>query len=283
MAAINITWAISPRANATNIQEILTRHGCREVPAKTQHQKWVYKKDTLTIQNFGKSLFIQGPVSEENKKIITDLSRCEGLSLEGDNIEKYAQLFDFGHNAIMCRTCNHPVMLIEGREEGLDFVFRKECGHKSELKPPIFMITNRILPDVNALVGGLISKGLRIDLFTGFEIVIPNFVMTVIDNLGKREKAMALRELEELRGLAGSGKISLFICKDGEQIPLTPEEFDEKEDQIILNIAKLTNSILFTTDNVMKERAMLQKRPTIYMHPKYSKHLTIVADVRNPR
>ena len=66
------------------------------------------------------------------------------------------------------------------------------------------------------------------------------------------------------------------MCKDGEKIP-SPEEFDAKEDQIILNISKLTNSILFTTDNVMKERAMLQKRPTIYMHPQYSKHLAMVA------
>jgi predicted PilT family ATPase len=128
----------------------------------------------------------------------------------------------------------------------------------------------------------LISKGLRIGLFTGFEIVVPSFVITVIDQLGKREKEMATRELEALRKYAESGKISIFMCKDGEQIP-TREEFDAKEDQIILNIAKLTNSILFTTDNVMKERAMLQKRPTIYMHPQYSKHLAMVADVRNPR
>lgn len=144
------------------------------------------------------------------------------------------------------------------------------------------MITNRILPDVNVLVGGLISKGLGIGFFSGFEIVIPSFVITVIDTLGKREKEMATRELDELRKSAGSGKISIFFCKDGEKIPSTHEEFDLKEDQIILNIAKLTNSILFTTDNVMKERAMLQKRPTIYMHPQYSKHLKMVTELRNP-
>ena len=282
MAAINITWNISPRANDSQIKEILDRHDCSEIPVKTAHQKWVYKLGTLTIKNYGKTLFLQGPVSEQNKAIVADLSKCEGLFLEGENIAKYAHLFDFGHNAIICNTCKHPIMLIEGKEKGLDFIFEKECGHKSDLKPPIFMISNRILPDVNALVGGLISKGLRIDLFTGFEIVIPSFVITVIDYLGKREKEMATRELESLRKFAESGKISIFICKDGEKIP-PPEEFDAKEDQIILNIAKLTNSILFTTDNVMKERAMLQKRPTIYMHPQYSKHLAMVADVRNPR
>ena len=127
----------------------------------------------------------------------------------------------------------------------------------------------------------LSPKDLGIGLFTGFEIVIPSFVMTVIDTLGKREKEMATRELDELRKLADAGKISIFVCKDGEQIP-TPAEFDLKEDQIILNIAKLTNSILFTTDNVMKERAMLQKRPTIYMHPQYAKHLKMVTELRNP-
>jgi len=283
MTAINITWNISSRVIDSDVKEILMRHGCSEIPKTTVHQKWVYKGDTLTIQNFGKTLFVQGPVSELNKSIVADLSKCEGLSLEGENIAKYAHLFDFGHNAIICRTCSHPVMLIEGKEKGLDFIFEKECGHKSDLKPPIFMITNRVLPDVNALVGGLISKGLSIGLFTGFEIVIPSFVITVIDKLGKREKEMSTRELECLRKLAESGKISIFMCKDGEPIPTTREEFDMKEDQIILNIAKLTNSILFTTDNVMKERAMLQKRPTIYMHPQYSKHLKMVADLRNPK
>jgi rRNA-processing protein FCF1 len=282
MTSINITWNISPRANDAHFKDLLIQHGGTELPKNTAHQKWVCKCGSLTIQYFGKTLVIQGPISDQNKEIISELSKCEGLSLEGENIAKYAHLFDFGHNAIICNTCKHPVMLIEGKERGLDFIFEKECGHKTELKPPIFMITNRILPDVNALVGGLISKGLRIGLFTGFEIVVASFVITVIDNLGKREKEMATRELEALRKYAESGKISIFMCKDGEQIP-SREEFDAKEDQIILNIAKLTNSILFTTDNVMKERAMLQKRPTIYMHPQYSKHLAMVADVRNPR
>jgi rRNA-processing protein FCF1 len=57
---------------------------------------------------------------------------------------------------------------------------------------------------------------------------------------------------------------------------------DTVEDDVILEIAKLTNSILFTQDLTMKDKAMIKKRPTIFLHPEEAGKIKTIAQVRSP-
>ncbi len=52
------------------------------------------------------------------------------------------------------------------------------------------------------------------------------------------------------------------------------------EDNIILEIANLTNSILLTGDMNLKDKAFLDKRPTIYIHPKDAKKIKQIHETR---
>jgi rRNA-processing protein FCF1 len=281
MTGINITWDISPTINDSAIKEILSRYGCSDAPTTNEYQKWVCRGSNVSIQKFEKKLVLQGNESDQNLEMMQELNRAEGLHLDHANKEKYTRLLRFSHNAILCMECTSPSMLIEGKVENLDLVFRKECGHIAKMQPPIFMVTCRILPDVNVLISGHISKGIQLGFFEHFEIVIPDFLMGVIDTLGSAKKAGASNEIGRLNRLEMEGKISLINCKDGHSIP-PPEELGAVEDDIILEIAKLTNSILFTQDVTMKDKALIKKRPTIFLHPEEAGKVKVIAQVRSP-
>jgi rRNA-processing protein FCF1 len=281
MTGINITWDISPMVEDTAIKEVLHRFGCTDGTTTDQHQKWMCKGSNITIIRFERKLVFQGTDNELNLEIMQELSRVKGLHLDHANAEKYARHLRFSHNAILCMECTSPSMLIEGKVENLDLVFRKECGHIAKMKPPIFMVTNRILPDVNVLISGHISRGIQLGLFEHFEIVIPDFVMGVIDTLGSGKKTGVSNEIARLKRFEMEGKISIINCKSDHPIP-PPEQLGSIEDDTILEIAKLTNSILFTQDLTMKDKAMIKKRPTIFLHPEEAGKIKVIAQVRSP-
>jgi rRNA-processing protein FCF1 len=281
MTGINITWDISPTAEDSSIKDVLHRFGCTDGTVTDKHQKWMCKGSSITIIRFERKLVFQGTDNELNLEMMQELNKLEELHLDHANAEKYARHLKFSHNAILCMECTSPSMLIEGNVEGLDLIFRKECGHEAKMKPPIFMVTNRILPDVNVIVGGHISKGIKIGLFENFEIVIPDFVMGVIDTFGSAKKTGASTEISRLKKYEREGKLSIINCKDNHPIP-PPEQLGAVEDDIILDIAKLTNSILFTQDLTMKDKAMIKKRPTIYLHPEEAGKIKIITKVRSP-
>lgn len=281
MAGITISWDISSDMNDSEICSLLSKFGCKEEKPTDSHQKWIFKGSNISIAKFEKKLLVQGKENDHNRQLLKELSKIDSLTLNKENSEKFLKLFPIYPNAILCLECNDLSMLIKGEAEKLDVKFRRECGHVVDMNPPIFMVTNRILPDVNIIVGGLISKLIRLGYFGDFEIILPNFLFTVIDTLGKVEKQRALDEIEQLRRYDKEGKISIFNCQDGYALP-PKEKMEQEEDDIILKIARLTNSILFTGDQVMMEKALASKRPTIYIHPKDSKTIYTMAELRNP-
>lgn len=282
MAGINIIWECSPTVEDTSIKEVLYRFGCTDATITNQHQRWICKGSNIKIIRFKRKLVFQGTENEQNLEMMQELSKVKGLHLDYANAEKYARHLHFSHNAILCMECISPSMLIEGKVENLDLVFRKECGHVAKLKPPIFMVTNRILPDVNVLISGHISRGIQLGMFEHFEIVIPNFVMGVIDTFGSGKRTGASNEITRLKRSEMDGKISIINCKDGYPIP-PPDQLGTVEDDTILEIAKLTNSILFTQDVTMKDKAMIKKRPTIFLHPEEAGKIKIITQVRSPK
>lgn len=281
MSGINITWEVSSSVNDTTIKDLIHRFGCSEGSVTDQYQKWIYKGSSITVIRFERKLVFQGSENPQNLELMQELSKVEGLGLDHSNAEKYARHLQFSHNAILCMECTSPTMLIEGTVENLDLVFKMECGHIAKMKPPIFMVTNRILPDVNVLISGHISRGIQLGLFENFEIVIPDFVMGVIDTFGSGKKTGASNEIERLKKIEKEGKISIINCKDGHPIP-SADKLDAVEDDIILDIAKLTNSILFTQDVTLKGKALIKKRPTIFIHPEEAKKIKVIAQVRGP-
>lgn len=280
MTGINLTWEVSADFDDSKVKDVLKKFRCTDERPTNQYQKWVCKGAGVTIIRYEKNLVVQGKENDESLRLIHELSKVDELRLDKKNAEKFAKLVRVSHNAIFCMECNTPSMLIQGKIEGLDIVFRKECEHKNSMRAPIFMLTNRILPDVNILIGGYLSKCIDLGYFGGFEVVIPDFVLRVLDFTGGKKKSGASNEIGRLRDFENKKIINIFNCKDG--LSVSKEDFLKKEDDFILEIANLTNSILFTSDRNLKDRAILNKRPTIYLHPREGEQVKKIKDVRHP-
>lgn len=267
MVSITVTVKIDENFDDLKVIEILNKLGLIEMAPKTNYQKWIRKGEDLTVTRFEKKLLIQGKETDASMKIINELSAINVLDFDKKDDE--LKLFEFSHNAIYCKECSHPsVMLINGSIEGSNLVFRQECGHENHMKPPFLVYTSRILPDLSVLVAGYISKCMNLGYFEKFEILIPDFIIQSIDRFSEsNQKKGASRELEKLRELKHENKIELTFYKDGFDIPKTKDEYKNTEDNIILEIAKITNSILFTGDVNLKIKSTYNDRPTIFIHP----------------
>jgi len=142
-------------------------------------QSW--KTDGLTINVFAKKLVVQGVLDEHSKVLIQEIAGIEGLRLDAKNQEILARVFPIRQNAIVCSQCRMPSLLIEGEIAGLDVVFKKECGHVDKMRPPFLTLNNRILPDINVLISKTLSRFINLGYFHGFEIVVPQYVIGVVD------------------------------------------------------------------------------------------------------
>lgn len=245
------------------------------------YEKRVWSIDGLTIKLYEKKLVVQGALNYNTKEYLRGLRDISGLTLDGKNAVTWLQVFPSRHNAILCPLCRETSLTIHGEMEGLDIVFKGECGHKNNLRPPIFMLTNRILPDINLLISKSLSRLIELGYFEGFEVVFPEFILDVVDQFkGPSRKDAVSDELTNLGELEKRGKISLNNLT---AIPLTIDPSSMKdEDKIILELAQLTNSVLLTADDLLKQRAVLQERPTIYISPDDFGKLKIVEKVRIP-
>jgi rRNA-processing protein FCF1 len=268
---------VSSGVDDSEIRDILTKFNCTLEEPKAAYEKWIFKGDGIKVVRYEKKLFVQGRKNDENLQLIQELSKVDGLKFDIKNVGKFVKLFRFFHNAILCDECKDPSLLIVCKIQELDIVFQRECGHKNSMAPPLLTLTSRILPDINALIAGHLSKCISLGFFDGFEVVIPHFVMSTADTLGTKKKGGVSTEIGKLKEFAKANKITIFYCEDGIPVPST-----EKEDDIILKIAKLTNSILITGDSNLKDNALLNNRPTIFIHPKDSKKIKIIEKVRRP-
>ena len=280
MSSINLSFGIDSSFQDSDILNVLDNYGFTDEKTTNNYQKWVRKGLDVIIIKFEKKVIIQGKENDKILNVIRDILEVEGVIVDPKNAEKLAKLFKLSHNTLFCMKCNSPSMLIKGEIEGLDIVFKMQCGHNNDMNPPIFMLTSRILPDSNILVNGNLSRCIDLGYFRGFEIVIPDFVTHVIDTLGTNKKAGASKEIERLQELEGKGIITIFNCMDGIELPCE-EDFNKVEDDKILEIANLTNSILLTGDMNLKDKANLNKRPTIYIHPKDGNQIKIIHETRN--
>jgi len=279
---ITIVWNVTSRFSEHNLTKVLITFKAQQKSSRSEHVLGIWKVNGLTIKYYKRKIVVQGNLNDYNKTLLLEITKIEGLTLDDKNAAKLRQIFPSKQNAIVCDECKSTSLLIEAKTRGLDVVFVKECGHEDRLITPLTMINSRILPDLNVLISQSISRLVKLGYFNGFEVTIPEFMFDVIDQFkGKGNKDKVSQELMNLRRLEQDNKIKIISLKT-DLINLNELNLPRDEDKVILKIANLTNSVLVTGDQVLKDRAILENRPTIYIPAKIFGELKIIEEVRNP-
>lgn len=126
----------------------------------------------------------------------------------------------------------------------------------------------RIVPDTSVIVDGRITKIVQEDEFKGCEVVIPEAVVSELENQANRGRETGFNGLEELKNLQdlyNEGKIDLiYVGKRPtlEQISLAK---GGEIDAMIRDTAQDNDATLVTSDKVQTEVAKAQGLEVIYM------------------
>jgi len=243
-----------------------------------EHQRFFWSINGLSVILYKEKLVVQGRLTEFTRKFIRTLRDIKGLTLDSKNAEKFLKLFPVRQNSIICSKCGKDSLFIKGYIEGLDILFGMECGHKCDLVAPFLTLNNRILPDINVIRAKSVSRLVNLGYLAGAEIVFPEFILDVIDKFkaSRFKKAISV-ELNNLRKLEERGLISINTFSN---LPISIEHTSGDEDKIILDFARFTNSILLTSDEVFKERALMVGHPTIFILPDDFGKLKMIEEVR---
>ena len=134
------------------------------------------------------------------------------------------------------------------------------------------------MPDICVLISHTLSRVVKLGFLDSFEIVIPDFVEEIVIVLCEGKlKAGFYNELEKLRELETERKMDILHCNYGIDLPLNRKKLIETEDDMILEAAVVTESILFTADKCLKDKAVSVKQPVIYIPPKFEKRIKELA------
>lgn len=128
----------------------------------------------------------------------------------------------------------------------------------------------KIVPDTSVIVDGRITKIVQEEEFRGCEVVIPEAVVSELENQANRGRETGFNGLEELKNLQelyNEGIIDLiYVGKRPtlEQISLAK---GGEIDAMIRNTAQKSEATLITSDKVQTEVAKAQGLEVIYMRP----------------
>ena len=112
----------------------------------------------------------------------------------------------------------------------------------------------------------------------GFEVLIPDFVEEIVLVLCEgRLKAGFYNEIKKLNELEAERKIDIIYCSYGVDLPENRNKLVNTEDDMILEVAVATDSILFTADKGLRDKAVSIKQPVIYIPPKFEKGIKKLA------
>ena len=137
----------------------------------------------------------------------------------------------------------------------------------------------RILPDICILISHTLSRVVELGFLDGFEILLPDFVETIVEVLCEGKlKAGFYNEIKKLKKLTAERKIDILYCSYGVDLPENKKKLIDTEDDLILEVAVVTNSILFTADKGLKDKAISIKQPVIYIPPRFQKGIKELAD-----
>lgn len=132
----------------------------------------------------------------------------------------------------------------------------------------------RILPDICILISHTLSRLIDLEILEGFEIIIPDSIEYIVQILcEERLQAGFYNELDKLRKLEEERKIDILYCSYEMPEIKSRKELIAREDDLILEIAVITNSILLTSDKGLRDMAASVKQPVIYFPAKYQKKI----------
>jgi len=134
--------------------------------------------------------------------------------------------------------------------------------------------TSRILPDICVLISHTLSRLIKLGFLENFEIIIPDSIEYIVQILCEgRLEAGFYNEIDKLKELEAERKIDILYCSY--QLPEieTKKELINKEDDLILEIAVATDSILLTSDKGLRDKAVSVKQPVIYFPAKFQKNI----------
>ena len=133
---------------------------------------------------------------------------------------------------------------------------------------------SRIMPDICILISHILSRIIKLGYLENFEIIIPDSMEYIVQILcDGRLQAGFYNEIDELKKLEALRKIDIIYCNY--QLPeiKTKKELINQEDDLILEIAVITNSILFTSDKGLRDKAASVKQPVLYFPAKFQKNI----------
>lgn len=240
-----------------------------------------WKSSYLTINLYQNKLVVQGKKTSKTAKLVGTIGNIEGLSPCEKDVKKLLMLNPLA-NAIICDTCETATYTIEAKIKGSDIEFINGCGHSNLMRPPFKVLNTRILPDLNIIIANSLSRSINLGFFKDFEIVLPDFLLYAIDNyLGKAKKKGATSELTKLKELEIGKQISILnLPSDSKFKDLSKEDFEKSEDDVFLEIANMSNSILVTTDKFLKAKTLIKNRPAILFSENVDSHLKFVEKIR---
>jgi len=134
--------------------------------------------------------------------------------------------------------------------------------------------TSRVLPDICVLISHTLSRIIKLGYLENFEIVIPDSMEYIVQILcDGRLQAGFYNEIDELKRLETQRKIDILYCSY--QIPeiKSKNELIKLEDDLILEIAVVTDSILLTSDKGLRGKAASIKQPVLYFPAKFQKNI----------
>ncbi|MGZ7047989.1 MAG: hypothetical protein ACXVHP_06865 [Methanobacterium sp.] len=132
----------------------------------------------------------------------------------------------------------------------------------------------RILPDICVLISHTLSRLIELEILDGFEILLPDSMDYIVKILCEgRLKAGFYNEIDKLKELEVQRKIDILYCSYEMPEIKTKKELIAREDDLILEIAVITNSILFTSDKALRDKASSVKQPVIYFPAKYQRNI----------
>lgn len=279
---LTLVWKIGSRFTEASLADILEEAGSTEQESKGEYEKRIWKVNGLTVKLYESSLVVQGKIGSNTLSLLEKTNRIRGLSLDSKNQAKLRALKPISQNALLCDDCGEPFYLVESSISGLDVSFTNQCGHTNPMRSPYSMCVNRILVDVNVLRSKNLSRLVELGFFKGSEFLIPSYLMRCADKYLSGSKRTFSAELENLRKHERQGTISIYNFEDNFEIPKTREDYEVNEDRDLLEIAKITNSIIITSDINFKDQAILAQRPVIYLDPETVSNVKVLHDTRVP-
>lgn len=126
----------------------------------------------------------------------------------------------------------------------------------------------KIVPDTSVIVDGRITRIVQDKEFSGCEVIIPEAVISELENQANKGRETGFNGLEELKNLQklyADGKISLMYVGRRPTLEEISLARGGEIDAMIRNTAGDHDAILVTSDRVQKEVAQAQGLETIYL------------------